>query len=397
MPKAERHWWKGSTLRGCAAAALLSLLAACASMSPAPMNTAAADPKTGDGIGGTGMTMAAKSAPPNQPGDGIGGTGIRGTITGFSSILVNGLKLEFDHTTTAVSDGKPVSLDALRVGQFIQGVAHARDGKLSLATLEIQHAVSGPIGAVDHAGETLTVLGQKVRLNLAGDKAALAAFATLQAGDVVSVSGLRQADGTIVATRVDQISNDDRTLLRGVATAVTATTVNIGALEVPLVPGAVPPKVGDRVFVSGRMRNGAFVPEVISGSGPLAFGGDISAVSLEAYAPRAASSAEPLVIDGVRVSGAALPPGTAANDRIVITGQIAGPDAVTASSIGAVRTMVTINAAQGSLRPATIRPDTARPERVAPRPNVERPQTTRPDAPARRPEIERPQSLAPMV
>ena len=92
-----------------------------------------------------------------------------------------------------------------------------------------------------------------------------------------------------------------------------------------------------------------------------------------------------------------MPAGTALNDRIVVTGQIAGPDSVTATNIDGIRTVVTINAAEGSLRPAAIRPDTTRSERVAPRPNVERPRAVRPEPPARqRPAIERPTEV-PMV
>ncbi len=378
------------TLRACAAA-LLFVLAGCAS---APQSqTAAADPKkNGDGIGGTGISYAQN----NPRGDGIGGTGVRGTITGFGSILVNGLKLEFDHTTTVEVDGKPTTLEALRVGQIVQGFARTKDGKLNLARVEIQHAVAGPIGAIDYTAETLTVMGQKIRLNLAGDKAAVAAFKTLQAGDIVSVSGLRQSDGTIVATRVDQQSGDDRIMLRGLATSVTATSVHVGDIDIPLQPGAPAPKVGERMVASGRLLNGTFVPDVVSSGTALGFGSEVSDVSLEAYAPPGAGNAGTLNIDGVNVSGAALPPGTAANDRIVVTGAISGPNAVRAKNISGVRTVVTINAAQGSVRPAAIRPDRARPERVAPRPSFDRPQG-RPDTPSTtRPPIERPGGV-PMV
>lgn len=389
----------GKTLRVCAAGLLLSLLAGCAAapMSPPAMQMAAAksktpDPKNGDGIGGTGI-RSAEAMPVNSRGD---GTGVRGTITGFGSILVNGLKLDFDHTTKVESDGKPTTLEALRVGQIVQGVARSKGGKLSLASLEIQHAAAGPIGAIDHAAETLTVLRQKVRLNLAGDKAAIAAFKTLQIGDAVSVSGLRQADGVIVATRVDQAGNDDRLILRGPATAVTATSVRVGEFDIPLAVGMTPPKAGETVVSSGRIINGAFVPDVVTGTGPLNFGEVVTDISLEAYAPKAAGSAGPLVIEGTNIGGAALPAGTALNDRIVVTGQAAGPDSMTATSIANVRTVVTINAARGALRPAAIRPDNARSERVAPpRPNVERPQSVRPETPSR-PSIERPQGV-PMV
>jgi Domain of unknown function (DUF5666) len=374
MSGSLRNRFDGTTLRGCAAAALLCLLAACAS-APAPTTVAKADPKNGDGIGGT---------------------GIRGTITGFGSILVNGLKLDFDHKTIVVSDGKPVSLEALRVGQLVQGVAHTTDGKLSLATLEIQHAVSGPVGVIDYASETLTVLGQKVRVNLAGESAAIAAFKTLQTGDIVSVSGLRQADGTIVASRVDQTYHDDRVIVRGTASAATPTEVRVGDIEIQMPAGTTPLQTGAHVFAAGRMINGKFVSDVVSYNAPLPFGDDVTSVSLEAFAPTVAG-AGPLVIDGVSVSGATLPTGTAVNDRVIVTGQIAGPTSVTATNISAARTVVTINAARGSVRPATIRPEGGHPERIAPRPSIDRPQAVKPETPSTsRPTIERPQGV-PMV
>ncbi len=399
MTRGHDNKQRVKALRVCAGALLLALLAGCAS-APAPTMMAAAskskpaDPKNGDGIGGTGIFAA---IPINSRGDGIGGTGVKGTITGFGSILVNGLKLEFDHTTNVESDGKPTTLDALRVGQIVEGVARTKDGKLSLATLEIQHAVTGPIGAIDHNAQTLTVLGQRVRVNLAGDRDAVAAFRTLRAGDVVSVSGLRQADGLIIATRVDEAGTEERIMLRGTAGTVGANSVRVGDLEIALAPGAAAPKAGEQVFAAGRMINGQFTPDVVLGKNPLSFDKDVTDVSLEAYAPQAAGNTGPLVIDGISITGTALPAGTALNDHIVVAGKLSGPGAIAANSITTVRTMVTINAAKGSLRPAAVRNAPERFERVAPRPNIERPQG-RPDTPAAvtRPGIERPQGTFPM-
>src|SRR5947207_877487 len=99
-----------SALRATAVAALVSLLAACASTPP---QHAQLGPRNGDGLGGTGI----QTAQLNRRGDGIGGTGILGTITGFGSIIVNGRELEFNTSTAVASDGRPASLQELRVGQ----------------------------------------------------------------------------------------------------------------------------------------------------------------------------------------------------------------------------------------------------------------------------------------
>ncbi len=372
------------TLRVTAATVLLALLGACAS---APQQVAL-DPKNGDGLGGTGI----KTAQINTRGDGIGGTGVVGTITGFGSIIVNGLELEFNTQTAVVSDGRPASLQDLRIGQVVQGIARTRDGKLTLDTLDIQHAVTGPITAIDQNTQTMTVLGQRVRLNLGGDKAAADAFKTLQAGDVVSVSGQRLADGTIIATRVDQKHDDGRVIVRGDVNALTATSVRIGELNVALSPDTTvsAPKTGGRVVVSGRMINGQFAPDVVNGGDALPFGANVADVSLEAYAPVNAGSSGPLSIHGVNITGAALPPGTVTNDRIIVTGKIDGPDKIAAAAIVKVRTVVTVLQAQGSARPAAVRPDQPRFERVNPPQRApERPQSVTPPV-IDRPAIERP-------
>jgi hypothetical protein len=361
---------------------LLALVLAACAASPKPTATAM-DPRNGDGLGGTGISVA-----DNRNGDGLGGTGIIGTISGFGSILVNGLKLEFDRATAVVNDGRPAALDELRVGQVIQGVARRRaDGRLYLETLDIQHAVSGPITAIDYKTQSMVVLGQNIRLNLAGDKAATKAFRTLRAGDVVSVSGLRLEDGTIVASRVDEQSHDGRLIVRGTADDVNAAAVRIGALSVPLAPDAAvsPPQAGARVFVSGRMINDAFVPDVIMGGSGLPFTDKVGEVSLEGYAPRSG----PLKLHGAVIDGAALPADITPDERIVVTGHVNAPDHVTATAVSKIRTVVTIMKANGSRRPAATRPDTNRPERVAP----ERPQIERPEGRPDRPGIERPGSI----
>jgi hypothetical protein len=392
-----RLWERG--LHRVAVAAVLCLLGACAT---GPSSTTVTERRNGDGLGGTGApngTMVA-AVDGKKNGDGLGGTGILGTISGFGSVIVNGSAWEFDRHTAVESDGKPSSLEALKVGQVIQGVARLRGEKYFLDTLEIQHAVTGPVGAIDYAAETMTVLGQKVKLNLAGDKAAIDAFRTLQANDMVSVSGLRLEDGTIVASRVDEQAKDDgRVLLRGLAT-VTGTSVRIGDLTVTANADTVvsQPMTGGQAFVSGRMINGQFVADVVSGAKALPFGTDVRDVSLEAYAP---ANASPLSVQGIAVQGAALPAGTAAGDRIVVNGHIAGDNTVAATAITKVRTVVTINKANGSLRPAALRPETRqRPDRVAPpeKPPIDRPQSfEKPDVPKpvipERPQIERPQDI----
>ncbi|MBM3512093.1 MAG: hypothetical protein FJX59_00080 [Alphaproteobacteria bacterium] len=370
-----------------AASGLLALgfLAACAVDSVTVVQN---DPKNGDGIGGTGIKMA-----DNRNGDGLGGTGILGTISGFGSIIVNGMELEYDRGTKVEIDGRPASLEDLKVGQVILGTARTKNGELYLDSIEMLHAVTGPIEAINHDTETMTILGQKIRLNLAGDGAAKESFKTLTIGDSVAVSGLRMEDGTIVATRVDQRPEDGRLIVRGIARGVSATSVTVGGLDIPIdaqtTISAV--KDGGRVFASGRVIGGKFVPEVVIGSPALPFEAGVNNVSLEGYVPSAAGPT--MMIEGVAVAGATLPAGTTGGDRIVVNGQVSGADRVTASTISRIKTVVTILRARGSMRPAAVRPnDPNRPERMqqpaTPTPAPERPQRERPQR--ERPQIERP-------
>ena len=109
---------------------------------------------------------------------------------------------------------------------------------------------------------------------------------------------------------------------------------------------------GERVFVSGRMINGAFVPDVVTGGKGLPFDSGVSDVSLEGYLSAASG---PVKIQGATVDGASLPAGVAADDRIVVTGRVSAPDQITATAITKIRTVVTIMKARGSQRPAATR------------------------------------------
>jgi hypothetical protein len=373
-----------------------ALLAACAS-APNNQNAAAV---TGDGISGTGMV--AENASDDgisgtgmvarvDGGDGIGGTGVVGTISGFGSIIVNGLKLEYDTSTSVASDGRPAVLTDLRVGQVIEGMARRdRRGDLRLEHLEIRHAVTGPISEIDYDNESLVVLGQIVRVNLAGDKGQRLAFASLKIGDVVNVSGLRMEDGMIVASRLDQTDEDGRMLVRGPVASTSENTVTIGGLTIDLSDAALADTLaaGNRAFVAGRMLDDAFSADVVIAKQSLPFDNAVSDVSLEGYVPQEAGA--PLSVQGVAVAGLTLPGDVKPGDRVVVTGRIGADGGVVAREIARVRTVITVLRPAEMMRPAQLRPATI--ERLE---RIERPQTIeRPTVPER-PQRERPESYRP--
>ncbi|MDG2242769.1 MAG: DUF5666 domain-containing protein [Rhodospirillaceae bacterium] len=338
----------------------------------------------GDGIGGTGVVTQAG-------GDGIGGTGIIGTISGFGSIIVNGLKLEYNNKTAVESDGRPATLSDLKIGQVIEGVAR-RDarGDLRLEQLEIRHAVTGPISSIDHDNERLVVLGQTVRVNLAGDKSQKTAFVALNVGDLVRVSGLRMDDGMIVASRLDQTDDDGRVLVRGPVTTADNNAVTIGGLTVNLSSAALaePLEAGNRAFVAGRMLADTFSADVVVARPGLPFDERVTEVYLEGYVPSDATVS--LSIQGAPVTGLGLQEDIKPGDRVVVTGRVGVDGVIAAREINHVRTVITVLRPSRMVRPARIRPTTIqRPERMERQRPVERP--TVPE----RPQRERPGDFRP--
>ena len=141
------------------------------------------------GVGGTG-------APILSPG-GTGGTGIVGTITGFASICVNGLEVHFGKDVPVSENGVASSTDHLAIGQVVAVEAFASNRGLQAGRISILNVFEGPLTSMPNASAPLRVMGQPVRL-APGARVAEG----LRPGDPVKVSGLRDASGAVVASRI---------------------------------------------------------------------------------------------------------------------------------------------------------------------------------------------------
>jgi hypothetical protein len=157
------------------------------------------------GMGGTGIR-----------GDGgIGGTGIRadgevgiiGIITGFGSICVNGVEVEYDAATPVSSDGAPASASALALGQLVAVRAAGSGAQARAREIRILDALVGRAEAVDPAAGELRVDSQRVRLAASTVLEPNLSLAEL-AGRSVRVSGLWRADGSLAATRIERAPAD---------------------------------------------------------------------------------------------------------------------------------------------------------------------------------------------
>jgi hypothetical protein len=115
-------------------------------------------------------------------------------------------------------------------------------------------AVEGPVTAVDAASGTLLVLGQRVRADAGTAFEGFSGVSAVAAGDIVQVSGLRDASaGVVAATRIElrppYVSGVTMFEVEGEVSAPTATTFQLGALAVnyanatlvDIPAGALPP------------------------------------------------------------------------------------------------------------------------------------------------------------
>ena len=165
---------------------------------------------------------------------------VRGTVTGFGSIYIDGVK--YDDSTAKVEQvvdpRSPTSVTTADVKLGMRAEVQLVEGKIG--TVSLLSEVLGPVTSIDLANSTFTVLGQRVRVAAGGAATTifdgLSGISALQVGDLVEVHGTRLADGVVAATRVERRPADSLVRLRasGVVASLDATakTFKLGDLTV---------------------------------------------------------------------------------------------------------------------------------------------------------------------
>jgi hypothetical protein len=223
---------------------------------------------------------------------GIGGTGIIGVITGFASICVGGQEVGYDPALPVTQDGQPARAADLRAGQLALVEATGPDTGLVARSVRIRHEVVGPVqaSAVDDGAAGLGYSPGWRMLRVAGQLVAVSP-ATLgdgapAAGSWVAVSGFRDADGVVHATRIDPWQPgpaviSGRLVLEG-------GHFRIGTAEIVPGPGVVLMPGLDVVLV-GRWSDGVLYlsglePDLLVGQPAAYFGPAIGFVVVESFA-----------------------------------------------------------------------------------------------------------------
>lgn len=180
-------------------------------------------------------------------GVGSGGTGTyaSGRITGFGSVIVNGIHFDQQAATVTGEDGTASTPSALQLGMTVEIDASAvtASGARQDAVATAIRYRSELLGTVDSVGASaLVVMGQQVSVSASTRYGGgLAALADIAVADVVEVYGWQDAgSGAFVATRIDR--RDPAAVayykVRGVVSELNYTTMTcrIGGQQMSYVP-----------------------------------------------------------------------------------------------------------------------------------------------------------------
>ncbi|EIJ36045.1 DUF5666 domain-containing protein [Thiothrix nivea] len=136
---------------------------------------------------------------------GIGGTGISaGSITAFGSIFVNGVEYEVDQATFTRNGLMAGGQGEFNVGEYVtvKGTVNP-DGITGTATeVAFSSELNGTVTGASTDGVNIQVLGQAVRTNALTVLSGFKQLIDLLAGNVVEVSGVRDAQGVLVASSI---------------------------------------------------------------------------------------------------------------------------------------------------------------------------------------------------
>lgn len=258
------------------------------------------------GSGGTGIT--------GGEGVGSGGTGITsaavGAITGFGSIIVNGVRYETDQAALTLSDS-----DTLKLGMTVRvrGVINADLVNGVASTIESSADARGAVAALDLANSNLVIWYTKIHVDdstvFAGG---LMSLQDLRVGDPVQVWGLPDHGTGLRATRIERVAAGAAPIISGTAQAVDLSTssVQVGGLRVAFTPAALasaglaPAQLeGQLVRVRGTEADATITQAAVEPWYPVTQA-DGERLSVEGLITRFTSLAS-LLVDGVPVDASA--------------------------------------------------------------------------------------------
>ena len=132
---------------------------------------------------------------------------VAGAITGFGSVIVNGIEFDTGAATVRMDD-RPGTVADLRVGMVVSvgGTTDARTGLARASNITFADDAEGPISSIDREAARLVVLGRTFLV----DELTVFDGVTLEdlaVGNIVQVSGLWRSQERIQATHVHRVAH----------------------------------------------------------------------------------------------------------------------------------------------------------------------------------------------
>lgn len=145
---------------------------------------------------------------------------MRAPITGFGSVIVNGVRFDTSAAQYQIDDKSGAGQDDLAAGQMVVIAGSVDDkGNHQGAKVIYSAEVRGPVESVDGASSSFVAVGQTVLVTDETVLVGLGGVADLAAGDIVEVSGMRDGDGWLQATYLEKEDGSPEVQLRGSVTA----------------------------------------------------------------------------------------------------------------------------------------------------------------------------------
>jgi hypothetical protein len=227
-------------------------------------------------------------------GVGSGGTGaaFSGPISGFGSIIVNGVRIDDSDASITLDDDAGGRNVDLKLGMMVE-VEGERDaggttGKAS--HIAARSFVRGPISGIDQ--DRLTVLGVNVTVTpgTVFDGAGVTDLGSLRVNDAIEVHGIRNASGGVNATRIERKAGGSSAVL------LTGTVENAGGSDFTVNGKTVRYQEGNLV----DMPNGIAAGTLVQVKGTMVESGTVAASSVRQLRPApAAEDHRHVEVDGV--------------------------------------------------------------------------------------------------
>lgn len=193
-----------------------------------------------------------------------------GTITGFGSIIVDGVRFDDSRAQVLDDDNQPHSSGELKLGMTVEVLSNrvqATSAGRSATAQQIRFGaeIVGPVEAIDTTAGQLTVLGQTVDVSdtTVFDDSLAGGLSALVVGDIVEVHAqFDAANGQYLAKRIEKESQFAFFRLRGPVSNLdtTAKTFTIGGATISysaVAAADLPPNFANGVPVRVRLQTTA--------------------------------------------------------------------------------------------------------------------------------------------